>query len=186
MIIESIVSTISEKKKVNFAPFGIVREKKEIIISPYVPSTTLQNLISSKCAVINYIDDPKFYVNCIIGKKNFKKKRAELVDGFYLQETLSFDEVIVRSIIDDKIRPRFICKVVKSVFKKKYDGYNRAKSSIIEACILASRVRMLPPKKILDELEYLSIGVKKTAGIKEKKAWEKINSFIQRILNEKK
>ena len=146
MIIESIVSTISEKKKVNFAPFGIVREKKEIIISPYVPSTTLQNLISSKCAVINYIDDPKFYVNCIIGKKNFKK-RAELVDGFYLQETLSFDEVIVRSIIDDKIRPRFICKVVKSVFKKKYDGYNRAKSSIIEACILASRSECFHQKK---------------------------------------
>ena len=45
---------------------------------------------------------------------------------------------------------------------------------------------MLPPKKILDELEYLSIGVKKLLELKEKKAWEKINSFIQRILNEKK
>ena len=99
---------------------------------------------------------------------------------------MSFDEVIVRSIIDDKIRPRFICKVVKSVFKKNMMVIIRAKSSIIEACILASRVRMLPPKKILDELEYLSIGVKKTAGIKEKKAWEKINSFISKILNEKK
>ena len=69
MIIESIVSTISEKRNVNFAPFGVVKEKKEIIISPYVPSTTLENLKNNKCAVINYIDDANFYVNCIIGEK---------------------------------------------------------------------------------------------------------------------
>ena len=68
-----IVSTISEKRNVNFAPFGIIKEKK-IIISPYIPSTTLQNLKNNKCAVINYIDDANFYVNCIIGEKNLKKK----------------------------------------------------------------------------------------------------------------
>ena len=31
MIIESIVSTISEKGNVNFAPFGVTKNKKEII-----------------------------------------------------------------------------------------------------------------------------------------------------------
>ena len=30
MIIESIVSTISEKRNVNFAPFGIIKEKKRL------------------------------------------------------------------------------------------------------------------------------------------------------------
>ena len=43
MIIESIVSTVSKRRSVNFAPFGIRKEKKEIIISPYIPSITLQN-----------------------------------------------------------------------------------------------------------------------------------------------
>ena len=186
MIIESIVSTISEKRNVNFAPFGIIKEKKKIIISPYIPSTTLQNLKNNKCAVINYIDDANFYVNCITGEKKFKKKRAELIDGFYLEDTLSFDEVVVHKIIENQVRPKFICKVVKSVFKKRYDGHNRAKASVIEACILASRIGMLPSKKILDELEYLSIGVKKTAGPNEEKAWKKIKLFILKRLDEKK
>ena len=186
MIIESIVSTISEKREVNFAPFGVIKEKKKIIISPYIPSKTLQNLKINKCAVINYIDDANFYVDCIIGKKKFKKKKTELIDGFYLEDTLSYDEVIVHKVIENKVRPKFICKIIKSVFKKSYGGHNRANASVIEACILASRTGILPSKKILNELEYLSLGVKKTAGPKEEKAWKKIKSFILKRLNEKK
>ena len=186
MIIESIVSTINEKRNVNFAPFGVIREKKKIIISPYVPSTTLKNLQNNNCAVVNYTDNANFYVNCIIGQKKFKKKKAELIDGFYLQDTMAFDEVTVHKIVEDEIRPKFICKVVNSVTKKSYDGHNRARASIIEACILASRIGMLSSKKILNELKYLSIGVKKTAGPNEEEAWKKINSYIFKKLNEKK
>ena len=75
MIIESIVSTVGRRRSVNFAPFGIRKEKKEIIISPYIPSITLQNLRSNKCAVVNYIEDASFYVNCILLKKKFKKEK---------------------------------------------------------------------------------------------------------------
>ena len=57
MIIETIVSTISKKNIVNFAPFGIKRTNKFIFISPYVPSVTLQNLLDNKFAAINYIDE---------------------------------------------------------------------------------------------------------------------------------
>ena len=186
MIIESIVSTVSKRRSVNFAPFGIMKEKKEIIISPYIPSITLQNLRSNKCAVVNYIEDASFYVNCILGKKKFKKEKAEKIDGFYLKERLSFDEVVVQKIIENEVRPKFICKVVKSVFKKRYEGHNPPKASLIEACILASRVGMLSTKKILNELEYLSIGVEKTAGPKEEKAWIEIKSYIVKKLNAKK
>ena len=45
---------------------------------------------------------------------------------------------------------------------------------------------MIPEKKILNELDYLSIGVEKTSGKKEEKAWKKINSYIFKKLNEKK
>ena len=61
--------------------------------------------------------------------------------------SLSYDEVVVKKIIEDSVRPSFICEVVKSVLKKKYDGHNRAKAAIIEACILASRVKLLKKKK---------------------------------------
>jgi hypothetical protein len=186
MILETIVSTINQKRKVNFAPFGIKKKSKNIIISPYIPSITLQNLRYNNCAVINYVDDASFYVNCILGKKNFKKKKTQIIDGFFLVNSLSYDEVVVKKIIEDSVRPSFICEVVKSVLKKKYDGHNRAKAAIIEACILASRVKLLKKKKILDELNYLSIGVEKTAGNLEKKSWEKIKNFILDKINESK
>jgi hypothetical protein len=186
MILETIVSTINQKRKVNFAPFGIKKKSKNIIISPYIPSITLQNLRYNNCAVINYVDDASFYVNCILGKKNFKKKKTQIIDGFFLVNSLSYDEVVVKKIIEDSVRPSFICEVVKSVSKKKYDGHNRAKAAIIEACILASRVKLLKKKKILDELNYLSIGVEKTAGNLEKKSWEKIKNFILDKINESK
>ena len=83
MILETIVSTINQKREVNFAPFGIKKKSKDIIISPYIPSITLKNLRDNNCAVINYIDDASFYVNCILGNKNFKKKKQKSLMVFF-------------------------------------------------------------------------------------------------------
>ena len=83
MIIETIISTVNSKGQVNFAPFGIKKKSKDIIISPYIPSITLQNLRDNNCAVINYIDDASFYVNCILGNKILKKKRHKSLTVFF-------------------------------------------------------------------------------------------------------
>ena len=73
MIIETIISTTNSNNEVNFAPFGIRKKNNFIFISPYIPSRTLDNLISNKCAVINYTNNPNHFVNCLIGKKKFQK-----------------------------------------------------------------------------------------------------------------
>ena len=62
MIIETIISTINSKGKVNFAPFGIKKNKNFVYISPYIPSRTLENLNLNKCAVVNYTDDIRYFV----------------------------------------------------------------------------------------------------------------------------
>ena len=59
MIIETIVSTVNKKGEVNFAPFGIKKKKQSFYFS-YIPSKTLLNLESTKCAVVNYTDNSKF------------------------------------------------------------------------------------------------------------------------------
>ena len=69
MIIETIISSLDNKGKLNIAPFGIKKTSNHIYLSPYRPSITLNNLISNKCAVVNYIDDALVFVNCIVGKK---------------------------------------------------------------------------------------------------------------------
>ena len=39
MIIETIICTKNNQGNVNFAPFGIKKNKNYILISPYIPST---------------------------------------------------------------------------------------------------------------------------------------------------
>ena len=42
---------------------------------------------------------------------------------------------------------------------------------MIEACILVSRLHMLPREKVEQEIAYLSIAIEKTAGPDEAQAW---------------
>lgn len=101
-----------------------------------------------------------------------------MIKGFFIKNTLSHDEVVVESVRKDKIRPTFKCKVVKQFNHKRFEGFNRANGALIEACILASRVKILEKKIILKNLDNLSESVLKTAGVSEKKNWNLIRSFI--------
>ena len=65
-----------------------------------------------------------------------------------LSTRLSFMKSKVVSIKNDKIRPTFKCEIVGEYNRKKFLGFNRAKASILEACILASRLKILDEKKI--------------------------------------
>ncbi len=178
MILETIVSTINDEGKVNFAPFGIKKDDSFLLISPYIPSTTLLNLEETMQATVNYVNDSSFFVNCILKKKNFKKKKCLKINGYYLAESEAHDEVIVDSIIKDNVRPTFKCKVIRKAYHKRYEGFNRADGAIIEACILASRVKILKKKMILESLNNLENSVIKTAGNFQKKSWSLIKKFI--------
>ncbi len=178
MILETIISTVNEKGVVNFAPFGITKDKNYIYISPYIPSTTLNNLKNSKCAAVNYINDAGIFVNCLIGNKKFKKKKCNIINCFYLEHSISHQEIVVKSIKEHEIRPTFKCKIIKTFSHENFQGYNRAQSSIIEACILASRINLLDKDKVIKDLNFLSVAVNKTGGKRELDAWKKINLFI--------
>ena len=60
-----------------------------------------------------------------------------------------------------------------------YYGFNRAKSAVIELCILVSRLGIIEDKKILDEIKYLEISIDKTAGEREREAWEWLIDYIK-------
>lgn len=185
MIIETIISTINDEGEVNFAPFGIKKNEKFLYISPYIPSKTLNNLLSTKSAVINYINECSYFVDCIVGEKKFDKSKSYEIEGYFLKDSLAHDEVKVLSVKEDKIRPTFKCEIIGEYLHKKYQGYNRANGAVIEACILATRVKMLNKLKIENELNYLKISVEKTAGKSELKSWQKIKKFIENELIEK-
>ena len=74
MIHEVIVTTKDSKDKIHIAPMGIRwlndnHNSKKIIISPFKPSTTLDNLMITKKAVINFIDDVRVFAGIVTKKK---------------------------------------------------------------------------------------------------------------------
>ena len=179
MIRESIVITTDKKNNIHVAPMGIILKEKKIIISPFIPSKTYSNLKEYPYAVINFTDDVKIFSDCVLGKKRFKVKPTKKIKSFYLQETLSYIEVKVSKYYQNKIRPRFDCKILNETMIKSFKGFNRAQAAVIEGAILISRLEILPLKKIKKEMQYLQIAVDKTAGSNEKIAWTKLMKKIK-------
>ena len=183
MIRESIVITTDLKNKPHVTPMGITYDKNKLIISPFIPSKTYLNLKENPYAVINFTDDVNIFVDALLGKSNFKIKSTKEIKSFYLENALSYVEVKVTKFIENKIRPKFECKILKETSLGSFKGFNRAQLSVIEAAILVSRIKILPVTKIKKEINYLKIAVDKTAGKKEKIAWTKLIKKINRRIS---
>lgn len=172
MIRESIVTTLGPDGAPHIAPIGVIVEASLLVIAPFRPSATLDNLTARKQAVVNYTDDVRVFAGCITGKKrDWPTRSAERVDGAVLEAALAHEEVELVEIREDTQRPRLICRTVHAVTTAPFRGFNRAQSAVIEAAILASRLALLPRERIEREIGYLTIGVEKTAGPREREAW---------------
>jgi len=77
-------------------------------------------------------------------------------------------------------RANFHCRVVKKGVLREFIGFNRAKNAIIEAAILATRVRFLGVEHILQEYRRLAEIVKKTGGEQESRAMQYLQEYVER------
>ncbi|MBT3548823.1 MAG: DUF447 family protein [Gammaproteobacteria bacterium] len=181
MIHEVIVTTISKDSQVHIAPMGIKIIDNQVIISPFRPSKTLENITENRIATINFIDDVRVFAGIVTKyKKDWEledSKDKTIVPRLVLANT--HYNVIAKNFKDDERRPNIVCDVSKKEFNKPFMGFNRAQFSVIEASVLVSRLKMLPIEKILLEIEYLKIGIDKTAGKRESEAWKWIEDKIQ-------
>jgi len=178
MIQETIVTTQNTSGLVHIAPMGIHVEGDDFIILPFRPSTTLDNLLASKTAVLNYCDDVRVFAGCLTGRRDWPLNPAEKINGQVLQCALAHTEVELVRIEDDPMRPRLFCKAVHAVNHAPFTGFNRAQYSVLEAAILISRLKWLPIEKIESEIDYLRIGLEKTAGDREWEAWNWLMAVI--------
>ena len=180
MIHEVIVTTISNKGIVHIAPMGIRFIDKQVIISPFKPSTTLNNIIENNIATINFIDDVRVFAGIVSRyKKDWElsaRTDLEIVPNLTLTNT--FYNVAVNEYKEDDKRPNIICDIKNSEIIRPFLGFNRAQFSVIEAAVLLSRLGMISMEKIDREIEYLKIGIDKTAGPNELEAWGWIQDKI--------
>lgn len=172
LITESIVTTSTTQGEVHIAPLGLIAtEGDRWIIAPFQPSRTLENLRSVPFAVANHTDDVRVFAGCLTGRRDWAVRKAEKVPGGVLEAALSHWELAVEDVIEDDVRPRFVCRVAHIGNGAPWTGYNRAQAAVLECAVLVSRLHMLPAEKVEAELKYLEISIAKTAGSREEEAW---------------
>ena len=71
MIIESIVTTLDEEGRVNFAPMGVEWGEETIAIKPYQETTTYRNLTATGVGVINLTDNVLIFAKSAIANPVF-------------------------------------------------------------------------------------------------------------------
>ena len=184
MIHEVIVTTINENERVHIAPMGIMfvdhADKKCVQISPFKPSQTLDNLLKTEKATVNFIDDVKVFAGIVTGReKNWDLSPRSKNEVAHLSNTNSYMNLKVSSFIEDELRPKIICNILNTENLRPFMGFNRAQFSVIELAVLSTRLGMIDDEKVKKEYDYLKIGIDKTGGEREKLAWSWIEEKIE-------
>jgi uncharacterized protein len=179
VIYETVITTTAADGSAHIAPFGIRERDGLVVIAPFPPSTTLDNLLRCRHAVVNATDDVRIFAGALTGRRNWPVRRAEKVDGWVLEAALAHRELELVDVREDALRPELSFRVVHEAMHAPFRGYNRAQAAVLEAAVLVSRLHMLPLEKIEGEVRYLAISIEKTAGEHELQAWSWLMEKIE-------
>ena len=168
---EVIVTTLSEQGVAHSAPMGILETKGSVIIQPFKPSTTYNNLKRHRQCTVNFTDDVRVFAGALTGRRDWPTLPCRQIDGRYLEQALAHVELEQEDFEDNDPRARYTGTVVADITHAPFRGFNRAQSAVIEAAVLTSRLNMLSVEKIQQEISYLKIAIDKTAGEREWEAW---------------
>ena len=171
MIYETIVISTDHAGHPHIAPFGVRKHEGRILIAPFRPSSSLDNLLAQPTATLNMTDDVRVFAGALTGRRDWPVFAASHIKGYVLQSALSHSELELVDVIEDAMRPQLYFKVVHEENHAAFQGFNRAQAAVIELAVLVSRLNMLAPEKINAEIAYLEIAIGKTAGPRELEAW---------------
>jgi hypothetical protein len=186
MIWETIVTTVSADDRVHVAPMGIREHEGRVILAPFRPSATLDNVLNSQCAAVNLTDDVRIFAGCLTGRREWQVTACTYIDCVRIRDPLAHRELRLAKVEDDEQRPRLHMDVVYEQIHAPFRGFNRAQAAVIEAAVLVSRLHMLSSEKIDSEMRYLAIAIEKTAGPNEQEAWSWLVQRIREFRNDQR
>jgi hypothetical protein len=183
LILEGIVVTLDAAGTPNVAPMGprVDRPITRLVLRPFQTAQTYANLVARRQGVCHVTDDVELLAAAAIGQLEPQPLLAT-IDGFAcprLSDTCRWFAFQVESIDDSAERSTMHCRVVRRGEVRPFFGFNRAKHAVLEAAILATRVGILPASEIEAEMRRLSPLVEKTAGRAERRAFERLATYIQ-------
>ncbi len=185
MIVETVVTTVSPTGEVHVAPMGVREADGLLLLAPFRPSRTLDNLLATHSAVVNLVDDVRVFAGCVTGRREWPvvpvgddhvggaegDGATRRSNARRLACALVHRRVAVARVEEDPQRPRLWCREVGRGVHAPFAGFNRAQGAVVEGAVLVSRLHMLAAEKIDREVDYLRIAIDKTAGPREREAW---------------
>lgn len=181
MIFETIVTTLSPDGELHLAPMGIRYEGDEVLMMPFKPSRTLDNVLATGKAVLNLTTDVRVFAGCVTGRREWPTIALDGFAGRRLASALTHVELELVKPQDHDVRPILHMRRVGEHAHAAFPGFNRAQAAVIEGAVLVSRLSMLPREKVDGEMLYLQIAIDKTAGPHELEAWEWLTEAVDRF-----
>ena len=182
-IFETVITTCSLLGAVHIAPMGVRYEGEDVVLKPFRPSQTLDNLVATRTAVLNVITDVRVFAGCVTGRRSWTTLPVPAANGVSaVRLACAHTHVLlhVGEIREDAQRPTLRLLRVHEVQHTAYPGFNRAQAAVIEGAVLASRLHLLPRDKVESEMAYLQIAIDKTAGPPEREAWGWLQEAVAR------
>jgi uncharacterized protein len=179
-IFETVVSTVARDGRPHIAPMGVryAQDGAVVVLMPFKPSATLDNILATRQAVLNLITDTRVFAGCVTGRRDWPTVAAERIAGVRLACALRHVELELAKQHDDAQRPVLHMTRLHEVTHAPFIGFNRAQAAVIEGAVLVSRLSMLPVDKIDAEMAYLQIAIDKTAGAEEREAWSWLQQAV--------
>lgn len=169
---------MSAAGEVNIAPMGVEWGEERIVLKPFLETTTFRNLQRGGAAVFHLVDDVALLAEAAIASPQAPWTAARVVRGAVLEAACSWRELEVESVDATPPRSRIVTRVVHAGMQREFLGLNRARHAVLEAAILATRLHLIPAAEVDADLARLVPLVEKTAGPRERAAWERVTAWI--------
>ena len=182
-IFETVVTTCSPAGVAHVAPMGVRYAEGEVVLKPFRPSQTLENIMVTRTAVLNVITDVRVFAGCVTRRRGWDTVSVETEGGpAAVRLGCAHSHLLLRlaAVQDDGQRPTLRLARVQEVLHSAFSGFNRAQAAVIEGAVLVSRLHLLPAEKIATEMAYLQIAIDKTAGPEELEAWGWLQEAVAR------
>jgi hypothetical protein len=182
MILEGVVTTLNHEGVLNIAPMGPIVDPSitQLTLRPFQTSTTYRNLKQCPVGVFHVVDDVLLIARSALDRLEQTPETfpAERIAGQVLADCSRWYEFEITQIEDSSERTTLIAQVIHVGRVRDFFGFNRAKHAVLEATILATRLKLFPESEVRQQLAALASPVEKTAGPQERTAYALVVDYI--------
>ncbi|MEZ6137994.1 MAG: DUF447 family protein [Pirellulaceae bacterium] len=182
MIIEGLLVTERDDGSPHVAPMGPVvnAELTQWTLRPFQSSMTFAMLRARPTCIFHVVDDVLPVAQAALGLPVELEFQAHPTSGWIIASACHWYQLAIQQWNVSAPRSEAQAIVTNQGTLRPFWGWNRAKHAVLEAAILATRVHLLQREVLQSDLARLSSAVDKTAGPRERQAWDLVVAYIRR------